>query len=190
MTAAIATLLALALQLADPARLETGGPTLHVTIDARPQPSWAPAASGPRWYRFESRSRADAAPRDFLYVERLTAIDLTYAVVHGAGIGPATWSAIVALSPADFAPPAPDTIAARAVTTAVARAESGADSMVTAPAPKHDDAIPDAPDLPGSVADDPATSAGFVYRLTTDGITVADPSAAVVLTLRYARGRR
>ena len=62
--------------------------------------------------------------------------------------------------------------------------------MGTAPAPKRDHAIPDAPDLSGSVADDPATSAGFVYRLTTDGITVADPSAAVVLTLRYARGWR
>ena len=94
MTAAIATLLALALQLADPALLETGGPTLYVTIDAQPQPPWEPVASGPRWYRFEPRSGSAAEPRAFLYIERLTAIDLTYAVVHGEGIGPATWSAI------------------------------------------------------------------------------------------------
>ena len=193
MTAAIATLLALALQLADPSLLETGGPTLYVTIDAQPQPPWEPVASGPRWYRFEPRSGAAAEPRAFLYIERLTAIDLTYAVVHGEGIGPATWSAIVALSPGDFAPPTPDAITALAVTTAVARAERDVDSATITPARKRDDATPD---VSGSVAtapderaNAPAASGEFVYRLTTDGITVGDPAAGVVLTLRYARRR-
>ena len=204
MTAAIATLLALALQLADPALLETGGPTLYVTIDAQPQPPWEPVASGPRWYRFEPRSGSAAEPRAFLYIERLTAIDLTYAVVHGEGIGPATWSAIVALSPGDFAPPAPDAIAALAVTTAVARSGSTDSSAV---ASNRDDAVTN-PTGPAAItsgnratgssaldARDSATdhsvegSEGFVYRSTTDSITVADPAAGVVLTLRYARRR-
>lgn len=234
MTSAVAALLALAVQLADPTALATGDPTLHISIDARPQPAWEIIAQGPRWYRFApvTARPQNAAPggslqadgQDFLYVERLSAIDLTYVVVHGAGVGPALWSAVVALSPAEFAPPTPGTIAASAVHAAVARtrAEDAAagDSVPHAAAdgalapPAAEDATAPTDQAPAEAASDvpangdgqrvaPASdvsqsasedriggSEGFVYQATDDGITLGDPDAAVVLTLRYTPRRR
>lgn len=240
MTAAVAALLALAVQLADPAALATGDPTLHISIDARPQPAWELVADGPRWYRFAPatvgpRNTApgaafEADEQDFLYIERLSAVDLTYVVVHGAGVGPALWSAVVALSPAEFAPPAPGTIAASAVNAAVARpladqpsaqdagstptvpheangetvVGAAADGAVPTPgqaaaqtdgdtvgaATGGQSAVPASDSQQAANEDRVGGSEGFVYQATGDGVTVGDPSAAVVLTLRYTPRRR